>query len=98
MPYAVCFSGCAIAFFGEIYIIKLWGVSIRRLKPTQSIVSETNSLPIGLNRNCWKHAEYHGCSKYYASHPTDWVKSELLETIYPRCLLGGLVVPPYRLG
>ena len=54
MPYAVCFSGCAIAFFGEIYIIKLRGVSIRRLKPTQSIVSETNSLPIGLNRNCWK--------------------------------------------
>ena len=29
-------------------------MSIRRLKPTQSIVSKTNTLPIGSNRNCWK--------------------------------------------
>ena len=105
MPYIAMVSAYDLAFFWQIGIIKLRGVSIRRLKPIQGIVSETNTLPIGLNRICWKQEEDKPLTDDGAEalpiglnricwkpsslpaqapketpNPTDWVKSDLLET------------------
>ena len=64
------------------------------------IPSSKETLPTGLNRNCWKPLALRPLASSKADvFPTDWVKSELLETVYGAGAKARLrTTTPYRLG
>ena len=75
MPYQVLVSARGLSIFWSWYILKLGRAWICPLKPLLGKPSQTNSLPIGLNRiSCKLITQHHPIANYLL--PTDWVKSD----------------------